>query len=211
MATHVNEASIFDHTGSRIVTEDREVTILAKMEEPKIAILGNVVSEEECEALIRLSKDKVNRSKIGSDHDVSDIRTSSSAFLPDDELTGRIEKRLAQIMNVPVEHGEGIHILHYKPGQEYKAHHDYFRSTSRAAKNPRISTLVLYLNDVEEGGETYFPEMNLTVSPHKGMAVYFEYFYNDPAINERTLHGGSPVTAGEKWAATMWVRRQQYR
>ncbi|WP_082236066.1 2OG-Fe(II) oxygenase [Halobacillus massiliensis] len=209
---HVKETSIFDHAGNKIITEDREITIIAKMEEPKIAILGNIVTDAECEELIRLSKDRLNRSKIGAQHEVNNIRTSSSTFLPDDDITAaRIEKRIAQIMNVPVEHGEGLHILNYKQGQEYKAHYDYFKSKVKTVNNPRISTLVLYLNDVEEGGETYFPKMNLSVSPHKGMGVYFEYFYSNPVINERTLHGGYPVTAREKWAATMWVRRKQYR
>jgi prolyl 4-hydroxylase len=207
----VKEASIFDHRGNKILTEDREVSIIAKIEEPMIAVLGNVVSEAECEELIYLSKDRMNRSKIGSRHEVNDIRTSSSTFLPEDDVTTRIENRLAQIMNVPVEHGEGLHILNYKPGQEYKAHYDYFKSKGGPTNNPRISTLILYLNDVEAGGETYFPHMNLSISPHQGMAVYFEYFYSDPVLNERTLHGGSPVAVGEKWAATMWVRRKQYR
>ncbi len=212
MTMHVKETSIFDHAGNKIITEDREITIIAKMEEPKIAILGNIVTDAECEELIRLSKDRLNRSKIGAQHEVNNIRTSSSTFLPDDDITAaRIEKRIAQIMNVPVEHGEGLHILNYKQGQEYKAHYDYFKSKVKTVNNPRISTLVLYLNDVEEGGETYFPKMNLSVSPHKGMGVYFEYFYSNPVINERTLHGGYPVTAREKWAATMWVRRKQYR
>lgn len=210
--TEVKEASIFDYTGNKIVTEDREISIIARMEDPVIAILGNVVSEEECDELIRVSQDKVNRSRIGSQKSVSDIRTSSGAFLETDDVTARIEKRIAQIMNVPVENGEGLHILNYKQGQEYKAHYDYFKpKTDGITPNPRISTLVVYLNDVEEGGQTYFPHMNLSVTPQKGMAVYFEYFYSDPAVNERTLHGGSPVTVGEKWAATMWVRRKAYR
>nr|WP_241657229.1 2OG-Fe(II) oxygenase [Halobacillus salinus] len=210
--TEVKEASIFDYKGNKIVTEDRDISIIARMEEPVIAVLGNVVSEEECDELIRISQDKVNRSKIGSQKTVSDIRTSSGAFLDSADVTARIEKRIAQIMNVPVENGEGLHILNYKQGQEYKAHYDYFKpKLDGTTPNPRISTLVVYLNDVEEGGLTYFPHMNLSITPQKGMAVYFEYFYSDPAINERTLHGGSPVTAGEKWAATMWVRRKQYR
>ena len=112
-------------------------------------------------------------------------------------------------MGIPKEHGEGLHILNYKPGQEYKEHLDYFAPTSKAAKNNRISTLVLYLNDVEEGGTTFFPKLNLTVCPQKGMAVYFEYFYNDSIINELTLHAGAPIVKGEKWIATQWMRRQK--
>jgi prolyl 4-hydroxylase len=69
----------------------------------------------------------------------------------------------------------------------------------------------MYLNDVEEGGDTCFPSLGLTVTPRKGSAVYFEYFYNDHRLNELTLHAGSPVAAGEKWVATQWIRRQKHR
>ena len=129
----------------------------------------------------------------------------------ENEIVTRVEKRVSTIMNIPIEHGEGMQILRYTPGQEYKAHYDYFSSTSQAAKNNRISTLIMYLNDVEQGGETFFPKLNLSVTPKKGMAVYFEYFYTDNDLNELTLHGGSPVIAGEKWVATQWMRKQKIR
>lgn len=207
----LKEATIFNHSGNKVKTNDREIEILAKFEEPLIVVLGSVLDNEECDALIQLSKDRLERSKIGSTRDVSEIRTSSGAFLTDikHDVVTRVEKRIADIVGVPVEHGEGLHILNYKPGQEYKEHFDYFASTSKAASNNRIATVVLYLNDVEEGGETYFPKLNLSVVPKKGMAVYFEYFYNDQALNELTLHGGAPVVRGEKWIATQWIRRKR--
>lgn len=207
----VREVTIFSHIGNKIKTEDREIKIIARFEEPLVVVLGSVLDDEECEALIQLSKDLLQRSKIGSTKEVSDIRTSSGAFLTDvkSNILARVEKRVSAIMGIPIEHGEGLHILNYKPGQEYKEHLDYFAPTSKAAKNNRISTLVLYLNDVEEGGTTFFPKLNLTVCPQKGMAVYFEYFYNDPILNESTLHAGTPVVKGEKWIATQWMRRQK--
>ena len=207
----VREVTIFSHNGNKIKTEDREINIIARFEEPLVVVLGSVLDDEECEALIQLSKDLLQRSKIGSTKEVSDIRTSSGAFLTDvkNNILARVEKRVSAIMGIPIEHGEGLHILNYRPGQEYKEHLDYFAPTSKAAKNNRISTLVLYLNDVEEGGTTFFPKLNLTVCPQKGMAVYFEYFYNDPILNELTLHAGAPVVKGEKWIATQWMRRQK--
>ncbi|PEC34028.1 2OG-Fe(II) oxygenase [Bacillus cereus] len=205
------EQTIFDHKGNTIMTEDREIHIISKFEEPLIVVLANVLSDEECDELIEMSKNKMKRSKVGSARDVNDIRTSSGAFLEDNELTSKIEKRISSIMNVPVAHGEGLHILNYEVDQQYKAHYDYFAEHSRSAANNRISTLVMYLNDVEEGGETYFPKLNLSVHPRKGMAVYFEYFYQDQSLNELTLHGGAPVTKGEKWIATQWVRRGTYK
>ncbi|MED1380192.1 2OG-Fe(II) oxygenase [Bacillus mycoides] len=208
------EQTIFDHKGNTIMTEDREIQIISKFEEPLIVVLANVLSDEECVELIELielSKNNMKRSKVGSSRDVNDIRTSSGAFLEENELTSKIEKRISSITNVPVAHGEGLHILNYEVDQEYKAHYDYFAEHSRSAANNRISTLVMYLNDVEEGGETFFPKLNLSVHPRKGMAVYFEYFYQDQSLNELTLHGGAPVTKGEKWIATQWVRRGTYK
>lgn len=209
----IKEQTIFSHTGNLIQTQDREIKIIARLEEPLIVILGNVLSDEECDELINLSKDNMQRSKIGSSHEVNEMRTSSGMFFQGNEsdIIQKVEKRLSSIMNIPIEHGDGLHILKYTPGQEYKAHFDFFAPTSPAAKNNRISTLVLYLNDVEQGGETFFPKLNFSVSPQKGMAVYFEYFYNDKTINELTLHGGAPVIRGEKWIATQWMRRQKLR
>ena len=208
---HTKETTIFNSSGNRIKTDDREIEIIAKFEEPLIVVLGSVLDNEECDALIQLSKDRLERSKIGSTKEVSEIRTSSGAFLTDvkHDILTKVEKRIANIIGIPVEHGEGLHILNYQPGQEYKEHFDYFASTSKAASNNRIATVVLYLNDVEEGGETYFPKLKLSVVPKKGMAVYFEYFYNDQALNELTLHGGAPVIQGEKWIATQWIRRKK--
>jgi len=209
----VKEQTIFHHTGNKIKTEDRDIQIIAKVEEPLIVVLGNVLSHEECDELIQLSKDRVQRSKIGNTRTVDELRTSSSVFLQEGEhdVVTRVEKRVSQIMNIPVEHGEGLQILNYKPGQEYKAHFDFFSASSRPVKNPRISTLVMYLNDVEEGGETYFPKLNFSVSPQKGMAVYFEYFYDSQELNDLTLHGGAPVVIGDKWAATQWMRRKVFK
>lgn len=211
MIAENKEQTIFTHTGKKIVT-DRDVEIVARVEEPLVVILDNMLSDEECDELIRLSTDKMQRSKIGMVREENEIRTSSSMFIEEQSnLTVlRIEKRIAAVMDIPIEHGERLQVLHYLPGQEYKAHHDFFSATSNVANN-RISTLVMYLNDVEQGGETYFPHLKLSITPKKGMAVYFEYFYNDPLLNDLTLHGGAPIEVGEKWVATQWMRKQRVR
>ncbi|QUL55203.1 2OG-Fe(II) oxygenase [Paenibacillus tritici] len=205
------EQTIFEHAGNTIKTEDREIRILAKYEEPLVVLLGNVLSDEECDELIEHSRERLKRSKIGEDHVVNQIRTSSGVFCEENETVTRIEKRISQIMNIPIGHGDGLQVLLYTPGQEYLPHFDFFAQTSRASNNNRISTLLLYLNDVEEGGQTDFPMLNLSVFPNKGMAVYFEYFYDNHELNEFTLHAGTPVIKGEKWVATMWMRRQAHR
>lgn len=205
------ERTIFDHMGNKIKTEDREIRILAKYQEPLVVVLGNVLSNDECDELIEHSRERLQRSKTGEDRAVNSIRTSSGVFCEQTETITRIEKRISQIMNIPIEHGDGLQVLRYTPGQEYMPHFDFFAETSRASTNNRISTLVMYLNDVEEGGETVFPMLHFSVSPVKGMAVYFEYFYRNDELNESTLHAGTQVIKGEKWVATMWMRRQSFR
>src|SRR5690606_22576065 len=158
-----------------------------------------------------LSEGRLERSKLATKA-VSDYRTSSGAFLEENlPMVAAIERRISELLQIPVRFFEGLQILHYELGQQFAAHFDYFGANHPSSENNRICTLIMYLNDVEAGGETSFPELNLSITPRKGNAVYFEYFYQDASINERTLHCGEPVIRGEKWIATQWVRRQTYR
>ncbi|QGQ99319.1 2OG-Fe(II) oxygenase [Paenibacillus psychroresistens] len=207
----IKEQTIVDSLGNKIITTDKEIRIVGRIDEPLIMILENVLSFAECEALIDLAIDRLQRAKIGKSHLVSDIRTNSSMFFEESEndLIHKIEARVSGLMNIPVSHAEPLQILHYKTGDQYQSHFDYF--TSGNVINNRISTLVMYLNDVEEGGETHFPSLHFSVTPKKGSAVYFEYFYNDIRLNALTLHAGNPVVVGEKWVASLWMRKQRYR
>ena len=192
--------------------EHRVITAEVLNELPLIIKFNNVLSDLECDTLIRNAIDRLERSKLAN-KEVSQIRTSSGMFFDENEspFISEIEHRISQLMHVPVEHAEGLQVLHYEPGQQFKTHFDYFREQHPSYKNNRISTLVIYLNDVDNGGETTFPNLGLTVTPKKGSAVYFEYFYTDQHVNELTLHSGEPVIQGEKWVATQWMRKQKVR
>ncbi|HEY3698675.1 MAG TPA: 2OG-Fe(II) oxygenase, partial [Spongiibacteraceae bacterium] len=74
----------------------------------------------------------------------------------------------------------------------------------------RVATLIIYLSDAESGGETIFPEIDFAVAPRKGGGVYFSYCDAEGRLDRLTLHGGAPVTRGEKWIATKWVRQAAY-
>jgi prolyl 4-hydroxylase len=131
-------------------------------------------------------------------------------------LVTRIERRLAELSSYPVENGEGLQILHYGVGGEYKPHFDFFEPEYAGSAGhlenggQRVSTTILYLNDVEVGGETIFPEISLLVSARKGAAVYFSYYDAGGVPDRLTLHGGTPVRSGEKWIATKWVRERPH-
>lgn len=192
--------------------DNRRITAEVLHEEPLIVKFHNVLSDTECQNLIDCASSRLERSKLAK-KEVSSIRTSSGMFFEENEnpLISEIEKRISSLMHLPIEHAEGLQVLHYEPGQEFKAHYDYFGPNHPSSSNNRISTLVIYLNDVEEGGITTFPNLGIVNVPARGTAVYFEYFYNDEKINELTLHCGEPVVRGEKWVATQWMRKKQIR
>jgi prolyl 4-hydroxylase len=73
-----------------------------------------------------------------------------------------------------------------------------------------MSTLIVYLNDVPDGGETVFPEVGLSVSPRRGNAVYFEYANSRQQLDGKSLHAGGAVVQGQKWALTKWMRTRRF-
>ena len=154
-----------------------EATLLH--EEPLIMRFDRLLSDDECRLLIEAAAPRLKGSRLVNKV-VSEIRTSRGMFFEDgeDPFIRRLERRIAELMNVPVEHAEGLQVLHYGPGQEYKDHHDYFAESSPAARNNRISTLIVYLNDVEEGGETVFPLLKIAVKPKRGSAVCLSHNKN---------------------------------
>ncbi|SEQ71157.1 2OG-Fe(II) oxygenase [Giesbergeria anulus] len=205
---------------ARLDAGDRHVDVLLSITLPRVVVLGNVLSPEECDALIEAARPRMARSltvatQTGGE-EINADRTSNGMFFQrgESELIARIEARLAKIAHWPVENGEGVQVLHYGPGAEYKPHYDYFDpsqpGTPRilARGGQRVGTFVLYLNTPEQGGGTTFPEIGLNVAAQKGNAVFFSY--PQPVPSTRTLHGGAPVLAGEKWIATKWMREREF-
>ncbi|WP_291516717.1 2OG-Fe(II) oxygenase [Acidovorax sp.] len=199
---------------------DRQVSVLLAMAQPRIVVLGNLLSDEECEALIAAAEPRMARSltvatKTGGE-EINDDRTSDGMFFQRGEspLIRRIEQRIARLLQWPLENGEGLQVLHYRPGAEYKPHYDYFDPAEPGTPTivrrggQRVGTLVMYLNTPEKGGGTVFPDMHLEVAPQRGNAVFFSY--ERPHPSTRTLHGGAPVIAGHKWIATKWLREREF-
>jgi prolyl 4-hydroxylase len=215
----VPEADLRD-SPSALRAGGRDVKVLLAMRNPRVIVFGGLLSDDECDELIALSKPKLARSETvitstgGSE--VNAARTSEGMFFERGEnpLVRRIESRIAELLNWPLEHGEGLQILHYQPGAEYKPHHDYFdpahagTPTILKRGGQRVGTLVMYLNTPAKGGGTTFPDVHLEIGPLKGNAVFFSYDRAHPVT--RTLHGGAPVVEGEKWVATKWLREGRF-
>jgi len=220
--SYAYEIPRFPSQGNFIQTADRTVRVSARLAKPVVAVLDDLLSLDECDELIRLSSIKLRRSTIvdpatGQEAVIEERTSYGTYFLSNEtDFIGTLERRIAAVMHWPAENGEGLQILNYKVGAEYKPHFDYFPpedpgSAIHLAKGgQRVSTLVIYLNDVSGGGETMFPEVGLSVTPKKGSAVYFEYCNSMGQIDPLSLHCGVPVSAGEKWIATKWMRQGPY-
>ena len=185
---------------------------------PEIFEVSNLLSEIECEYIKFISSPFMRPSmtidpKTG-EHVKDEIRTSYSAtvdWLTEDPAINLIMQKCCDNFGVNVSQSEVLHVLHYSIGEEYKPHYDFFGGTDDhnnfTVDQQRIKTICLYLNDVEEGGNTTFPNLNKFVVPKKGSAVFFENINpenNEPYIE--SLHAGEPIIKGEKWLATLWIR-----
>ena len=199
---------------------DREVRVLMSMKSPRVVLFGQVFSDAECAALIDAARPRLSRSltveTASGGEEINADRTSDGMFFQRGELplVQQLEERIARLLNWPIENGEGLQVLRYGPGAEYKPHHDYFApeepgtATILRRGGQRVGTLIIYLNEPAQGGATIFPESALQVVPQRGHAVFFSYDQPDPGT--RTLHGGAPVIKGEKWIATKWLREGRF-
>jgi len=205
---------------SRVRAFDRDVDVLMNMKLPRVIVFGGLLSDAECDQMIALARPRMARSETVDNRtggsEVNSARTSRGMFFERGEtgVIDRIERRIAALLSWPVENGEGLQVLHYMPGAEYKPHFDYFDPVHPGSVpilkrgGQRVGTLVMYLNTPAKGGGTTFPDVGLEVAPIKGNAVFFSY--DRAHVDTKSLHGGAPVLEGEKWVATKWMREREF-
>lgn len=196
------------------------VRVLTHLMTPRIVVFDGLLSDGECDELVAMARTRLARSETVESRtggsEVNEARTSEGMFFGREEnpLCARIEQRIALLLAWPIENGEGLQVLRYRPGAEYKPHYDYFdpeqpgTTAVLARGGQRVASLVMYLNTPERGGATVFPDAQFSVAPIKGNAVFFSY--DRPHPMTQSLHGGAPVITGEKWVATKWLRERRF-
>ena len=189
--------------------------------DPILYVVNDFLSNDECDAFVEASKGKLKPSTVISpDKNIQhESRTSENCWIEHNanEIVHEVSKRFSILVQMPIRNAEQYQLVYYKKGAEYKPHFDSFDyETDDGKKNwepggQRMITVIAYLNDVEEGGETGFPELGINIPPKKGDAVVFHNTVSNdahthPKINPRSLHGGMPVIKGEKWMVNLWFR-----
>lgn len=165
------------------------------------------MSHSNCDELIKFVADDLTKStEIHADgtDSITTNRTGTDKHIKNKECKAndKHRKALSKLLSVRRSLFEKSLVINYKDGQQYKPHFDQ----GSGLEQQRIATAICYLNDVEEGGETVFPKLNITVKPQKGDMLYFKYDYPDNNVNRLTLHAGRPVLPNqEKWIHTTWI------
>ncbi|KAF2295495.1 hypothetical protein GH714_033073 [Hevea brasiliensis] len=198
---------------------------------PRALYFPNFATAEQCQSVINMAKPTLKPSTLAlrkgeTEENTKGIRTSSGMFISaSEDKTGvldAIEEKIARATMLPRANGEAFNVLRYEIGQKYNSHYDAFNPTEYGPqRSQRVASFLLYLSDVEEGGETTFPLENgmdidesydfekcigLQVKPRQGDGLLFYSLFPNNTIDPTSLHGSCPVIKGEKWVATKWIR-----
>ncbi len=187
----------------------------------QIYTVDNFLNKNECQSVIAAALKTLKRSMVTIhgdkfSHVYDDFRTSKSGdlYLADPNIAKDIDLKICALMGISPMHSEPIEAQWYDIGQEFKPHHDWFPEDSPGfqdyvkTQGQRTWTVMIYLNDVLEGGQTIFTELGLACDPKPGMALIWNNLNPDGTPNKATMHWGSPVKNGHKVIITKWFREK---
>ena len=133
-------------------------------------------------------------------------------FPHQDIVTLLLRHRIAALAGHEFSGLEAAAVLHYQPGQEFRPHHDFLNpnvpafAREIAKTGQRLTTVLVYLSDDFDGGETNFPLIDYRFRGRKGDAILFRNLRPDGTPDYDTLHAGLAPTRGEKWLLSQWIR-----
>jgi hypothetical protein len=185
--------------------------------DPMVAVVKNFIDKSICDQVVNIAKNRISRAEVSVDEGPAIFpgRSGFNCWIPysDHPVIQEIGERVSSVVGIPLSHAESLQVIHYDPEQEYKDHYDaYDLSTicgQRCCKwgHQRVVTALLYLNEVEEGGSTDFPKINLSVVAETGKLLIFNNIGDNITVpHKNSLHAGRPVVRGEKWACNIWFR-----
>ncbi|KAL9179325.1 hypothetical protein ACHAXT_008615 [Thalassiosira profunda] len=208
-----------DDTDAIAISRERDLE-----QPPWVVTFDNFITPEECQHLIDLGhKNTYERSQdVGAlkvdgswDNVKSTRRTSENAWCSSrngcrsDPIVEGVQERMARVTGISADNSEDLQI---EPGQFYRQHHDYIEHQRDRRCGPRVLTFFLYLSDVEAGGATNFPKLDIAVQPKVGRALLWPSVLNSNPKDKdpRTDHEAQDVIKGLKFGANAWVHLHNY-
>jgi prolyl 4-hydroxylase len=177
----------------------------------KLTSIQNFISANDCDHLIELANGKFDRSSVVDGENIiyKSTRTSHTYSIPKgyDDTVKRIERLVSRTVNKPIDCIEQLQVVKYSPGQEFAKHHDWFSPEYRKinGNKQRQYTIFVYLNDVQNGGTTYFPDLNMSFQPIRGNALFWENCKTHNICHTSSLHQGNPPLNETKYGLNIWI------
>ncbi|MEM9740237.1 MAG: 2OG-Fe(II) oxygenase [Pseudomonadota bacterium] len=177
---------------------------------------SNFLKPDVCDRLIAQTEALWRDSTVADAFADPKIRTSRTADIGTrgDALIFSIDQAMGEALGFHWSYSDPSQTQRYEPGQEYKAHHDYFTPGSRdyqvecQDRGQRTWTFMVYLSEVEDGGGTRFRKLDKMFMPERGSAVIWNNLNRDGSVNPWTLHHGMKVRKGTKYIITKWFRER---
>ncbi len=177
---------------------------------PTIYIYHDVLMDGEIKIIQELAKPKFKRATV-HDHATGELvtaqyRISKSSWLQgeDHPKVEKVNKRIEAVTRLELSTAEELQVVNYGLGGHYEPHFDFARRDEKDAfqglgTGNRIATFLFYMSDVEAGGATVFPQLNLSLWPKKGAAAFWYNLFEDGVGDTSTRHAACPVLLGTKW------------
>ncbi|XP_036322728.1 prolyl 4-hydroxylase subunit alpha-1 [Rhagoletis pomonella] len=182
------------------------------LSDPEIAIYYGLLSDTHIEEILKMADDGMFRSEVGNARQgiVSDVRVSQQNWLQYEGPTMKyIYRTVSAISGLDLTSAEAMQVANYGVGGQYDPHFDFFGPKTDAPNaslvEDRIATNMFYLSDVDQGGYTVFPRLNVYSEPAKGAMIMWHNLHKSLDPDLRTLHAGCPVIKGAKRIGNVWV------
>lgn len=192
----------------------------------RVQEIENLLTPQECEEIMAFAKKKgMSESDVLSYGSATGVevdtksRRSKTAWLSDTEhpLVMKLAQKTEALTGLPRNTQEQLQVAYYEPGGKFNDHYDACNEKSKEYcdkinhyAGQRRATLLIYLNDTFEGGETVFPKIGKIIQPKQGKGILFWNTTDTEEIIPESMHRGNPVKNGEKWICTKWSHVREY-
>lgn len=188
----------------------REVKPEVILSDPRVRIWRGLFNAAECGYLRQIGAPFMQPAMIvdGQTGDglLDPVRQSDTTAIPmisEDLIVQAINRTIAMATGTETSQGEALTLLRYSAEQQYRPHYDAYDVGHPGPQ--RRQTAIIWLNGEYEGGETWFPRLNLTVRGLPGDMLAWDNLLADGARDDRMEHAGLPVRRGVKWLASRWI------
>ena len=172
-------------------------------QQPLITTIDAVLQADECTQLINFATAKFEPAIAHRAHRGVSFKRGENDFISD------LDARLARLLQVPVAWTSGLQV--HCQRDAIASHVDFFDLTNPTNAflithgGQRVATLMVHLNDVDDGGVTCFDDLQLFIAARAGQGLYFRYRSESGALDATSRHSCSAVMTGVRWTAIKYA------